>query len=102
MTKLKKIDPMSAAKIEGVMGVVLGLIIGLIAVIAGAGIRSMMGGYGYGYGYGAVSTGLGIGAIVVMPIIYGIMGFICGGVGAWLYNLIAGWIGGIEIDLENK
>jgi len=102
MTKIKKIDPMSAAKIEGVMGVVFGLIAGLCMVILGAGVRGMMGGYGYGYGYGSMMSGLGFAAIIIMPIMYGILGFIAGGIVAWVYNLISGWIGGIEIELENK
>jgi hypothetical protein len=35
-----------------------------------------------------------------MPIIYAIMGFIMGVIGAWLYNLIAKWVGGVQIELE--
>jgi len=35
-----------------------------------------------------------------MPVLYGVMGFIVGAVGALIYNLIAGWIGGIELRLE--
>ncbi len=100
MTKIKKIDPLSAAKVEGLMGVVLGLIIGLVAIIFGAGWRSMMmGSYGYGYDYGMVG-GFGLAAIIILPIMYGIMGFVAGGIGAWFYNLIAGWIGGIGIEFE--
>jgi hypothetical protein len=102
MTKLKKIDPLSAAKIEGLIGVVFGLIAGIFMFIAGAGIRGMMGAYGGGYGYGSMMAGFGIGAIIVMPIMYGICGFIAGAIVAWVYNLAAGWIGGIEIELENK
>ena len=84
------------------MGVVFGLIAGLCMVILGAGVRGMMGGYGYGYGYGSMMSGLGFAAIIIMPIMYGILGFIAGGIVAWVYNLISGWIGGIEIELENK
>jgi hypothetical protein len=42
----------------------------------------------------------GVGAIIFMPIIYGIMGFIMGLITAWLYNLVAGWVGGIEMEFE--
>jgi len=28
------------------------------------------------------------------------MGFIFGALGAWGYNIIAKWIGGIEVDVE--
>src|SRR5688572_20138549 len=33
------------------------------------------------------------------PVIYGVMGFIFGILTAWLYNLIAGWVGGIEFEM---
>jgi len=35
-----------------------------------------------------------------MPVIYGVMGFIFGVIGAALYNLVANWIGGIEVEVE--
>jgi len=44
--------------------------------------------------------GLMIGMGVFMPIIYGAMGFIFGVIGAALYNLVARWIGGIEVEVE--
>jgi hypothetical protein len=33
---------------------------------------------------------------ILMPVIYGVMGFI----GAAVYNLVARWIGGIELEVE--
>jgi hypothetical protein len=35
-----------------------------------------------------------------MPVIYAVMGFVFGVLGAWVYNLIAKWIGGIEVEVE--
>ena len=35
-----------------------------------------------------------------MPIIYGVMGLIFGVIGAALYNLVARWIGGFEVEVE--
>jgi hypothetical protein len=35
-----------------------------------------------------------------MPIMYAIFGVIGGAIGAALYNLVAGWIGGIEVQLD--
>nr|MBA3273122.1 DUF3566 domain-containing protein [Chthoniobacterales bacterium] len=32
--------------------------------------------------------------------IYGIMGFVLGALSAALYNVIAKWIGGIEVEVE--
>ena len=37
---------------------------------------------------------------VLMPVIYGVMGFILGVIGAAVYNLVARWIGGIELEVE--
>ena len=31
---------------------------------------------------------------------YGLMGVVGGAIGAALYNLVAGWVGGIEVELE--
>ena len=40
-----------------------------------------------------------IGAVFV-PILYGIVGFVAGAPAAWSYNLIAGWVGGMEVEVE--
>ncbi len=45
---------------------------------------------------GALVFGMGI----FMPIIYAVMGFIFGVIGAAIYNLVARWIGGIEVEVE--
>ena len=45
---------------------------------------------------GALVVGMGI----FMPIIYAVMGFVFGLIGAALYNLVARWIGGFEVEVE--
>ena len=42
----------------------------------------------------------GVGAVIFMPLFYGALGFITGIITAALYNLVAGWIGGVELQLE--
>ena len=37
---------------------------------------------------------------ILAPFLYGAMGFVFGAIGAWIYNLIAKRLGGIEIQLE--
>jgi hypothetical protein len=37
-----------------------------------------------------------MGMLFAMPFIYLIFGFIFTALGAWVYNLVAGWVGGIE------
>lgn len=42
----------------------------------------------------------GTGFALMLPVIYGIMGFILGVISGFIYNLIAKWIGGIEVEVE--
>jgi hypothetical protein len=42
----------------------------------------------------------GGGVLLFMPIVYGVMGFIITAIGAVIYNVVAGWTGGIEIELN--
>ena len=44
--------------------------------------------------------GMGVGFIIVLPVIYAVMGFIFGVIGAWVYNLLAKWMGGFEFEFE--
>jgi hypothetical protein len=44
----------------------------------------------------AAVAGIMFGMGILMPVIYGVMGFI----GAAVYNLVARWIGGIELEVE--
>jgi hypothetical protein len=53
-----------------------------------------------GTGFGALSMMFGVGAIVFLPLFYGVLGLIAGAIGAALYNLFAGIFGGIELETE--
>ena len=44
--------------------------------------------------------GFGLVFCLLAPIFYGIMGFLTGVVGAFIYNLTAKKIGGIEVEVE--
>lgn len=43
---------------------------------------------------------LGAGFALFVPLIYAAMGFVTGALGALIYNLVARWIGGIEVEVE--
>ena len=95
---IKRVNPMSAARVSGVLGVLLGLLIGacvsLFMVVAGGTIAAASDKPG-----GAIAGLLfGAGAIIILPIFYGVFMFIMGLIQAALYNLAARWTGGIEID----
>lgn len=94
MATLKRIGPGSMFKLMGFLYVFIGLIIGaVVTLIALAGAKPAGGG-------GALSALFGAAAIVVFPILYGVLGAIAGAIGAWLYNFCARVVGGLELDLE--
>ncbi len=97
---IRRINPLSVGKIAGVLYAVIGFIMGVIVALAGM----------IGFAGSAVNSDstagmvpgmlLGVGAVVFLPLLYGALGFVMTAFMAWLYNLIAGVVGGIEIDTE--
>jgi hypothetical protein len=47
-------------------------------------------------------AGFGTGLALALPILYGVLGFIFTAIGCALYNLVAGWVGGIEVELDSS
>ena len=94
MQIIKSVGVLSVAKIFGILYGCMGLIFVPIFLIMGL-VGAMAGPKEFPFG-----GVLGIVLALVMPIFYGGMGFVMGAIGALLYNLIAGWIGGFEIHLE--
>lgn len=45
-------------------------------------------------------SGYGAGFALALPILYGICGFIFTAIGCAIYNLVAGWVGGVEVELD--
>jgi hypothetical protein len=101
MATLKHIGPGSAFKVGLVVYAVLGLIIGICMAL----FSMMIGSLGSMAGTGGASAkafgfGFGLGSIIIFPILYGIIGGIAGALGAVVYNLVAGWVGGLEVDIS--
>jgi len=93
---IKRFEPLSVGKVAGVLYAAMGLVVGVIVSLA-----AMIGGLAGRSEFGALAGGLvGIGAIVLLPIFYGVLGLIVAVIAAWLYNLSAGFVGGIEIDVQ--
>lgn len=95
MTVLKRISPGSAFKVGLVVYGILGLVLGVFcSLIAAAGIHFAP------HGRMPFLAGrVGVFAVIVCPIIYGILGGIGAVIGAAVYNLAAGWVGGLEVDI---
>jgi hypothetical protein len=99
---IKRISPMSAAKMQGAVCALMGLLFGAMFSLISMTIGSMASGLGGNNSGGAGMFGMmmGVGAIIFVPIFYGIFGFIAGAIGAAIYNLVAGWMGGLEIETQ--
>jgi hypothetical protein len=98
---IRRVGVWSVAKLYGGISATMGLIIGacfaLVAMVGGslANARS---------DFGVATPGLGalvgVGAIITLPIMYGVLGLVGGAIGAGLYNLFAGIFGGIEVEVQ--
>jgi len=91
---IKRINVLKLAIFQGALMAAFGLLAGLFILMFG----SMFA--GVGGNAGAAGFIGGIGALIFLPILYGIVGFISGAIGAFVYNLVAGVVGGIEIEVE--
>jgi Transmembrane domain of unknown function (DUF3566) len=100
MATLKRVAPGSAFKVGlvlyAVLGLVLGIFIALFSILLGgfgAAVSSAPGAKLFGFAMGA-------GAIIVFPVVYGLTGGITGAIGAFVYNLAAEWVGGLEVEIN--
>lgn len=98
---LKRIGALSCAKIMGVLYAIIGLVLGglfslfaMIGLALGAGQRGEP-------GEAILGLFFGMGAVIFLPVFYGVLGFIGGLISAALYNVLAGVIGGVELELES-
>ena len=103
---VRRIGVWSAARLYGgvcaVMGLILGAIFALAAVAGGiAGGVAESSGMAGRLGSGALGAMFGVGAIIALPLVYGVMGIIMGAVSAALYNVFAGLFGGLELDIQS-
>ena len=96
---IKRIGALSLAKIAAVLYAGIGLLIGAVFALVGmAGFASQMGGAGSALPFGGML--FGVGAIVILPICYGVMGFIFTLIGATIFNAAARLTGGVEIEVQ--
>ena len=97
MHTIKSVGVLSVAKVMGAIQAVLGLLFLpfflLISLVA-----SMAPHQNSPNPFGPL---MGIALAIFAPIFYGVLGFIFGAIGAFLYNLMAKWMGGIEVRLES-
>lgn len=95
---LKRIGVLSCGKITGALYALLGLIFG--AILSLLSLVGAMAGLASGEDEAVFGLFFGVGAIVFVPIFYGLLGFLGGLLTAFLYNIVAGFTGGLELQLE--
>ena len=98
MKVLKAIDPESAAKMFGLLGLLWGLLVAVAVTFFQTDFEQYMGRF-YTVFKVVLPTG-GIFDLVALPVFYGLVGFVGAYIGAWLYNWIAKEMGGIKVDLK--
>jgi hypothetical protein len=103
---IRRVGVWSVAKlyagIMGTFGLLVGIVIALLSTLGGVAgaLASDANARGAGLAAGGLGAVFGIGAIIIMPICYGIGGVIAGSLGAALYNLFAGIFGGVEVEVQ--
>lgn len=85
--RIRRINPVQLATVSGVIYGLMGFMITPLVFLA-----SMFSGSGF--------PPLGVGLALFMPIIYGLIGAVGTFIAALIYNLVAGWVGGVEFDVE--
>jgi hypothetical protein len=96
---IRRIAPGSAFKLGALLTGLLGAIFGLfplLATLLGMSIFSAADG-GRGANVGPV---LALVFYVFAVILYALFGGLVSALYAWLYNLVAGWVGGLRVELE--
>jgi len=97
--ELKRIAVLRTAIVSGILYALLSLIfmllyapfLGIIMSSAGSEFGEMM----------PLMGGSIFALVFLVPILYGVIGGIFGAIGAWMYNLIAGWVGGYILTFED-
>ena len=94
---IKRVAPFSCAKVVGaiyaifwLLIVCLSTIVSLISTI----VRISTG------GSSPPISGVKLPIGIIFPILYGFATFLAALIGAWLYNALAGVLGGIEVEVE--
>jgi len=98
---IRRIGVGSAAKVAGVLYACIGFFVGAIfALISMVGAGFMAAAQQNSDAPAWFAPVFGVGAIIFLPICYGILGLAIGAVTALIYNAAAGVTGGLELDIQ--
>ena len=89
---IHRVGVRSLANIVASIYVVIGVIVGVLFTLASLAVDE-----GGGGAAGLLFSPL---AIFVLPILYGVMGYLGGLLGGWVFNMAAAGLGGLELRVE--
>jgi len=96
---IRHVNVGSLAKIFGALYAIWGFIFGVLVALfalAGAGMSAASDSGMPGW-LGGV---FGVGAVILLPIFYGVLGAVGGALTAVMYNVVAGMVGGLRVETE--
>ena len=93
---IRKVGIWSVARMYGALSGGMGLLIGLAIAAASAVGLSLAEGDEPAF----IAAAMGVGAVIILPLFFGVLGMCAGGIGALLYNLLSGVVGGVTIEVE--
>ena len=97
---LKKVDVGSAFKVGGAIYAALGLFFGAIVACAALFGAALAKDAANASSSGFMGIFFGVGAVIFVPLFYGLLGAIMAALMAWVYNSFVGITGGLKVDLE--
>lgn len=92
--RIRRIAPLQLGKMLAILYGILGLIFIPFFVIMSAVATQVPAPQRVGM------MAFGVGFALAAPVMYAAMGFVIGALGALIYNVVATWIGGIEVEVE--
>ena len=99
--QIRSLDPMSVGKISGLLQAAMSLVFIPIFITV---MLASMAASARQQQPSPIPSGIGIAGIalilmILLPVIYGIMGFIVGALAALVYNVLSRWVGGVVMEL---
>jgi uncharacterized oligopeptide transporter (OPT) family protein len=84
--RITRIAPLQLGKVFAVLYAIFSIPIAFIMALAAI--------------FGSSTTAPSWGMIIAIPIFYVVFGFLFMALAAWIYNVVAGWTGGVEFVSE--
>ena len=92
---IKSVGVLSCAKVFAVIHASIGLMFVPFFLL-----MAMVGALAGPKAGNAISAVVAVVIAFFLPVFYGLLGFIMGALGSWIYNLASSWLGGIELELQ--